>query len=225
MPMDRFFEKRAKALAETEKIREKSENPKLNREKEENPETRREKAENPETNREKAGQPLPRILVGAEVYYFPGIGKAEAIPKLCIEGTKTLLLEMPFEQWKEENLRDVRALITKMGLTIVLAHIERYVEFQRDRGIWDRILELPLYTQINTGSFLRRDGIFFKDKKKKFCRDWLRDHPDTLLGSDCHNMEDRRPNLAAGREEIAKTFGPEALERIDRITKKLLNLS
>ena len=39
----------------------------------------------------------PEILLGAEVLYFPGISRMEALPSLCLEGTNLLLLEMPFE--------------------------------------------------------------------------------------------------------------------------------
>lgn len=37
-----------------------------------------------------------KLYLAAEVYYFQGIGSAGMIPKLCVEGTQTLLLEMPF---------------------------------------------------------------------------------------------------------------------------------
>ena len=43
----------------------------------------------------------PRIYGGAEVYYFPGIGRASEISKLCVEGTSLLLLELPFSQWDQ----------------------------------------------------------------------------------------------------------------------------
>ncbi len=40
-----------------------------------------------------------KLHLAAEVYYFQGIGSAGMIQKLCVEGTQTLLLEMPFAQW------------------------------------------------------------------------------------------------------------------------------
>ena len=33
-----------------------------------------------------------KLYLAAEVYYFQGIGSAGMIPKLCVEGTQTLLL-------------------------------------------------------------------------------------------------------------------------------------
>ena len=77
---------------------------------------------------------------GAEVYYFGGMGVASDIRKLCIEGTNVLLLELPFCQWKQEMYEDVRRLVRHQGLQIVLAHVERYIDFQKDREVWERIL-------------------------------------------------------------------------------------
>jgi protein-tyrosine phosphatase len=39
---------------------------------------------------------VPKMLLGAEVSYYPGISRLEGLSRLCIEGTDILLLEMPF---------------------------------------------------------------------------------------------------------------------------------
>ena len=169
-------------------------------------------------------QKPPYIRTGAEVYYFPGMGRAERLPQLCIEGTRTILIEMPFEQWKSDILRDLRDVLERQKLTVVLAHIERYPEFQRDDRVWDEVMHLPVIPQINTGSFLKKkSGLFSRDKKRKFCMQYLGRHPEVILGSDCHNLTSRRPNLADGRAEIKKELGAEVLERVDKITRKVLD--
>lgn len=165
-------------------------------------------------------EPLPKIICGAEVYYFYGIGEADEVKRLCIDGTQTILLEMPFTQWMEDVLRDVEGLIEKQKLNVVLAHVERYYGFQRDRRIWDRIMELPLTPQINAGSFIPKRGLLHPGKKRKFCMRFLEKHPDLILGSDCHNTTSRAPNLAKGRKEISV----EALAKIDRATRLALEM-
>lgn len=179
------------------------------------------------TNRicREADQPLPEIIAGAEVYYFSGIGRAAEIPRLCIGETNVLLLEMPFEQWTDGVLRDVEDLINRQKLMIVLAHIERYVHFQRDKGVWNRVMNLPLHTQINAGSFVNKGRFLRPDRKWQFSIDYLKKHPDILhLGSDCHNVTSRRPNMARGRQAIAGSAGQEYLDRIDASTAGLLSL-
>lgn len=165
------------------------------------------------------------FYLGAEVYYFGGIGKAEMVEKLCIQGTDLLLLEMPFCQWTREMLDDIRGLIRTQKVTVILAHIERYFSFQKDKGIMNQILDLPVILQMNAGSFLA--GSKFMDfegkKKRRKCLELL-DEPDyhILLGSDAHNMHARKPNLAAGRAVIAEKIGTDRLLEIDSLGERIL---
>lgn len=96
-----------------------------------------------------------KLHLAAEVYYFQGIGSAGMIPKLCVEGTQTLLLEMPFAQWNSAIYADVEKLVRHQKLKVVLAHIERYYEFQKKKEIWNAVMELPVYRQMNAGDFSR----------------------------------------------------------------------
>ena len=165
---------------------------------------------------------LPYVIAGAEVYYFQGIGNARDISQLCVSGTKTILIEMPFMPWNEGMLQDIEALIRQQKLYVVLAHVERYIGFQKDKRIWSRVLSLPLTPQINAGSFLKSGGFFHPDKKRKFCLDFLEERPSTIIGSDCHNMEHRVPNLAAARKEIEAALGSEALAGTDAAVQEAL---
>ena len=158
----------------------------------------------------------PKLYTGAEVYYFPGMGRAEKLPSLCIKGTDVILIEMPFVQWREDMLRDLREVLNRQNLRIVLAHVERYPQFQKDQRIWREVMDLPLTIQINAGSFLKGRS------RRKMCLELLQRQDRALLGSDCHNMSMRTPNLAKAREVIAKKSGRAMLEHIDRIAQSLL---
>lgn len=61
----------------------------------------------------------------------------------------------------------------------------------------EKILNLPIYIQINGGSFLDH-------KRRKFVLRFLEEHPNVVLGSDCHNMDRRAPNLLEARKIIEK---------------------
>ena len=173
---------------------------------------------------EEADEPLPEIISGAEVYYFEGIGNASEIGKLCISETRTILLEMPFGQWNAGMMKDIEGLIFQQRLNVVLAHVERYCFFQKDRRIWDRIMELPLTPQMNAEGFLRKRKLLRSDRQRQLCFHFLSGHPNIILGSDCHNMEGRAPNLAAARAEIETAMGQEVLECIDETTRNALEL-
>ena len=77
---------------------------------------------------------MPYTLCGAEVAFFPGISHADGIEQLCLAGTNTMLLEMPFAQWKENELREVIYLMDR-GIHPLLAHIERFLPFQKYRMV------------------------------------------------------------------------------------------
>ena len=204
MSVDHFLERRERAFARTGEILEEI------------------LAQSPDLSIDtSAGRELI-IIPGAEVYYFRGIGGAKKIAGLCIGQTRTLLLEMPFRQWDSQTVRDVEELITKQKLHIVIAHLERYHPFQKDLQNWNEIMDLPVDVQLNTGSFLRKDGIFRRDRQKAFCIRRVQADPHILIGSDCHNMTDRSPNLAAGRQAIAAQFGESALRSIDETILKTL---
>lgn len=161
----------------------------------------------------KAG--IPKIYLGAEVYYFEGIGDAEMIPKLCVEDTDLILLEMPFRQWNSSMYQDVKKLVKSQHLTVVLAHIERFWGFQKDTSSWDRIMDLPIHVQMNAGPFLNW-------KKRRTALKLLKEAETVLLGSDCHNVDSRKPNLADGRAVISEKLGKEYLERTDQLAEEIL---
>lgn len=180
--------------------------------------------ESAEEVRRNAGDALPGLVCGAEVYYFRGIGQAKEIPKLCIGSTRTLLLEMPFEQWQPSAAEDVRALLDS-GLTVVLAHVERYHPLQRSRDVWNQVMALPVLKQLNAGSFLKPSGLsglLAGGRIRSFCLDFLREHSETVIGTDCHNLTGRKPNLAAAREVIVSRLGKEVLARADQEVRAVL---
>ena len=160
---------------------------------------------------------FPQLITGAEVAFYFGIEQEHGLDKLCITGTRTLLLEMPFAPWSDYELNAVAALCFDKNLTVVLAHYERFVGFQKGNGMLERVLKLPVYVQINAESLLP----FFGG------RQWVKmfeEHRAHLLGSDSHNLTGRAPNLDKARAVLQKRLGSEALERVDACALKLLGL-
>ena len=157
----------------------------------------------------------PRVVLGAEVAFFSDIECTQELEALCFAGTRTLLLEMPFSPWSGYELDAVSALCLDRGFTIILAHIERFFDRQKDGDILRSLLQLPLYLQINAGTLLswRRRGRWL---------DALAAGRAHLLGSDCHDMTSRPPNLAQARELLGRKIGTQALENMDRLGSSLL---
>ncbi len=165
---------------------------------------------------------LPRITAGAEVYYFSGIGRAKQLEDLCIEGTDILLLELPFAQWHSDISKDISELMDRRGLHIILAHLERYEHFQKSRHVWDCLLDMPLTIQLNCEDIIDAGSIFRRNHMHKTSMELLSRYDNVIIGSDCHNLTDRKPNLADARAAIEKRCGAERLAQIDKYTEELL---
>ena len=54
--------------------------------------------------------------------------------------------------------------------------------------------------------------------------DFLAEHPRLIVGSDCHNMEGRVPNMAGARAAIEAELGAGALKDIEKTTREALGL-
>ncbi|MBQ7817916.1 MAG: histidinol-phosphatase, partial [Oscillospiraceae bacterium] len=97
----------------------------------------------------------PELLLGAEVSFFRGIGKADRITELCIAGTNALLIEMPFSQWGRSEISELHQVLDR-GIAPIIAHIERYFSFQKDLTALNEIINLPIFLQVNTEALLQR---------------------------------------------------------------------
>ena len=158
---------------------------------------------------------IPQIIMGAEVAFFAGISRAEKTDALKVEGTDIMLLEMPFVTWSDSVVQEVRDLIEKRHFHIILAHIERFLSISGNNSYVKQVLELPVTVQVNAETLLdfRQKGKMFKMFRKNYAH---------ILGSDCHGMHHRVPNLWLGREVLEKKLGHEFLENMDSYGTKLL---
>lgn len=158
---------------------------------------------------------FPRVIMGAEVYYFRGIGNSEAVLELTIEKNSSILIEMPQVEWTEHMYHDLELIQTRLGLTPIIAHIDRYVKPLQARKVLNRLAELPVLVQANAEFFLNKATANMALRMLK--KDQIH-----LLGSDCHNLTDRKPNLGDAVDLIQKRMGVEMIERIKQYQEDIL---
>ena len=151
---------------------------------------------------------LPRVLPAAEVAYFPHMEEQDLMP-LCIQGTRTLMLEMPFSDWTGLQLETVEALVLDCRYDVVLVHPERFCFSKSNRHKLEKLAKLPIGLQVNAGSLLRWGT-------RRLALDLLQMAQYPLLGSDCHNLTSRPPNLKEGRKVVMQKLGEAFLKKIDR---------
>ncbi len=165
----------------------------------------------------------PKIAVGAEVQFFPELYTMENIEKLCISGTDYMLIEMPFAPWSRYVYKALGKLYAAKGIKPIIAHVERYLEFQEEDGesvlcqLRDNDALLQINSSFLTGRPTRRTAL--KYVKKGFI---------SFMGSDCHNMDTRKPELRSGFDVIYKKMGEFGLDSFvyweDKLKEKLETL-
>ena len=104
------------------------------------------------------------ILYGAEVYY-----SNEMLEKLknrevpCVNETSYVLIEFSrsTSYWEIKNALKNLLMI---GLTPIVAHIERYQSLENNEKYLKEIIAMGCYTQVNSSSILKPK--FFNDKNK-----------------------------------------------------------
>ena len=161
-------------------------------------------------------QTMPEVVLGTEVSYFSGLCHSKELHKLCVTGTRLLLIEMPFRSWTSREVASVCALQSWHGILPILAHVERY----RKRGQFltyrKQLARQGLCFQCNAEFFLQR-----WDKIQALR--WLKHGEIHMLGSDCHNMDSRPPELGQAAQMIQKKCGQRTLDRLDTIAQELLD--
>lgn len=168
------------------------------------------------TRLNQTGEAIPRIIPGAEVAYFSGIGSCEALKPLQLGDSGLLLVEMPFSPWSDRIVNEICSMSETLGLTPVLAHVDRYRHRNQFPKYRCQLMECGVYFQCNADIFGRR-----------FDRRWALNQLNRgyihFLGSDCHNMTKRPPNLQQAAEVITKKLGADALARFNARSESLLS--
>ncbi len=160
------------------------------------------------------GSELPDVILGAEVKYYEGISRLDNLKKLCIGDTKLLLLEMSMRKWTEYTLREVTELSASGNVTVVLAHIERYLRFQ-NKGLIEDL--------VNNGVLIQANADFFVSLGTRHkAVSMLNNNLIHFIGSDCHNLTDRAPKMDVALSNIKRKAGDELLLQLDSFAKRFI---
>ncbi|MCD7905967.1 MAG: capsular polysaccharide biosynthesis protein [Clostridiales bacterium] len=140
---------------------------------------------------------LENIILGAEVAIERGISEKKGLEKLCIEGTKYILLELPYSSYSGWMGEEITNIQLDLGLTPIIAHINRYTNIYNSDQL-DEVLSLPgVIFQIN-------NEVFYSWLKTRFTMNLLKQGYPLVFGSDTHNTEERRPNIDIFEKTLKK---------------------
>lgn len=152
------------------------------------------------------------LRLGSEVHYYRGISASENIDSLCIENTNILLVELSFNSPINDGVINELISLKNKGYRVILAHVERY-GIDEDTLIY--MHNSGLLLQVNTEFF---NGFFNSRRALK----WLEKGIIDVIGSDCHNTNDRIPNYSKTMKLIADKLGNEFLRKFIEKTYKII---
>jgi protein-tyrosine phosphatase len=161
---------------------------------------------------------LPTLLVGAEVFYFRGMCDSEFLNLLTIKNGSCIMVEMPESVWHPYMFRELTEIYQRHKLVPVIAHIDRYISKFRNRTLPEKLASLPVAVQANASFFLNRSSA-------GFALSMLRKGLIHVLGSDCHNMSSRSPNLGNAVDVISDRLGADAVHSVNGNACELLGIS
>lgn len=157
---------------------------------------------------------MPEVLLGAEVRYYDGISRLAEIKSLCVQGTDLFLLEMPEKRWTEYTLRELEDIACAGRVTLVLAHVDRCMEYQRADTMF-RLHGSGVMMQLNAEYF---NGFFTRRKAVSMIENGM----VQFVGSDCHNMTDRKPEIGRAYKTIKNRLGSEFTDSLKKYTNEIL---
>lgn len=161
---------------------------------------------------------FPKVITGAEVFCC-GIdfSKIEKINRLCIGETDYMLVETYFDKLDEGFAQNMRNLMFERNITPILAHTERYYFIEKNSSIIHQLALEGMILQMNAEAFIKR-----LTRRKAF--KLLKRETVGLLGSDCHNMKRRPPNLRMAMDIIEKKSDVGTLRFIESNSLKILGI-
>lgn len=155
------------------------------------------------------GAGLPRRILGAEVYYFDELWRMDpaALSALCIGDTGILMVEMPSDSWGHRVFDCLEKLIYQQNVRPMIAHIDRCYKAVQDPEALDALIGQGLLIQMNAGAL---SGLM----SRRNAYQWIRAGRIHRIGSDCHNMKDRKPELSGAMAWTRKHLDEAVVEEL-----------
>jgi len=159
---------------------------------------------------------VPEIRLGAEVAFSHEFMSMNP-ERLRIEGTDTILIELPFTFWNNWVYDDLFELSGRYKLNVVIAHLERYIENVKAFKFIQSLFDLNVFIQVNATSIIDKS-------KRKIIKHLFKKCRIDLLGTDMHNLGERTSNIDSAVRIISKKYGEECIADILSNSKELLKL-
>lgn len=163
------------------------------------------------------------VLYGAEIYYTSDIlKKLEEGTFPSLGDTKYVLIEFSMNT-PYKDIHSALGNVIRLGMTPVVAHIERYHCLENDEDRVSELINMGCYMQVNSSNVLKPklfgDRYKFMKKRVQF---FLERDLVHFVASDMHNVEDRPPYMQKAYQIVAKKYGAERAEELFKTNQEIL---
>ena len=156
---------------------------------------------------------MPKLYKGCEVHLTGDLSELSNIDRLCIENTRYMLLEMPTYTWTDNVVENVYKLTLKKILPII-AHDER--NMNQPAEFRDALHDLDVLIQVNSDSFGQK---VFKKEIDRLMRIGMLH----IVGSDMHDMTERKPGMDVAQSVVTKRYGADCWAYLMHNAERILN--
>ena len=136
-------------------------------------------------------------------------------PRYRMIGTNYVLLEFS-QAHSGSYIREQTYSLISRGFRPIIAHCERYRPISSNIKLAEELVDMGAELQINADSVIGRDGWGIK----RFCRKLMKLGLISYIGSDAHNMTDRRCHMAECIDYVNRKMGTDYTDRVFRRNPK-----
>ena len=155
------------------------------------------------------------IAYGAEIYYTPDVlEKLENKRIPTLNNSRYALIEFSMNT-PYRDIHEGLSNILMLGITPVIAHIERYDALENNEKRVRELIDMGCYTQVNSSHVLKPKlfGETYKFMKKR-AQYFLERDLVHVIASDMHNLDSRPPYMEDARQIISKKYGRDKAEEL-----------
>ena len=161
---------------------------------------------------------LPNIYLGSEILYFIGIGTAENLFALTLNGSKYILIELIGPDINKYLFKDLRELKKREYIPII-AHFERYIKLKGFKKLLRFAKANGIIVQINTIALTMPRNL-------RFLKKLLRNNVFCVLATDTHSLDERPPILNSTlnviKQKLGNKYHDSLIENSQKLFKKII---
>ncbi|MGL4656713.1 MAG: tyrosine-protein phosphatase [Sarcina sp.] len=140
------------------------------------------------------------ILVGQEIYFTPALLEDLDNGEIgTINESRYMLIELNLMKFEYEYFEILHELKVR-GIVPIIAHPERYREFQKEPIRINKFIEAGCLFQLNANSIAGTLG----SEAKKLSEFYIKNKIYSFIGSDAHGLGKRNTDISIYQEEISK---------------------